>query len=179
MLSSVLTDLALCPGVQPIALVEPDLIDVLPLRWRNARPPPRIRRTLQFRRLAREADFTLVIAPEFDDLLEHRCRWALDEGSRLLGPTPDAVRLTADKFALAAHLFRHGRPHPAHRPRLARASSRVSPIPSSANLASARLAVHRPPSRRVRMRRLSQQPSWTPPARIDQLIVQPFVPGCR
>ena len=156
MLSSVLADLALCPGVAPLTLVEPDLIDALPHAehhtWlhrqsasackrdaesseRSVRPPrsapktPRCACTLGkpcnddqnnhdpaeplFRRLARTADFTLVIAPEFDGILECRCRWALDEGSRLLGPSPDAVQLTADKLSLAAHLIRHGVPTPA------------------------------------------------------------------
>jgi predicted ATP-grasp superfamily ATP-dependent carboligase len=65
-----------------------------------------------FRRIARSADFTLVIAPEFDGLLEERCRWAVAEGSRLLGPSPDAVRLTADKLQLAEHLRRHDVPTP-------------------------------------------------------------------
>src|SRR5262245_16073857 len=54
----------------------------------------------EFRRLAAWADFTLVIAPEFDGLLDRRCRWVAEAGGRLLGPAPAAVRLTADKWAL-------------------------------------------------------------------------------
>lgn len=53
-----------------------------------------------FRAAARRADWSLVIAPEFDQILETRCRWVLEEGSKLLGPSPDAVRLCADKLAL-------------------------------------------------------------------------------
>src|SRR5690242_5542718 len=41
-----------------------------------------------FRELAAAADYTLVIAPEFDGLLAERCRWVLDAGGRLLGPGP-------------------------------------------------------------------------------------------
>jgi predicted ATP-grasp superfamily ATP-dependent carboligase len=67
---------------------------------------------IAFRRLAARADYTLVIAPEFDDLLLTRCRWVLEAGGRLLGPQPEAVRLTADKLALADHLRRHGIPSP-------------------------------------------------------------------
>ena len=48
------------------------------------------------------------IAPEFDRILESRCRWVLEEGGRLLGPSPEAVALTADKLALAEHLERSG-----------------------------------------------------------------------
>jgi predicted ATP-grasp superfamily ATP-dependent carboligase len=57
-----------------------------------------------FRRLAAEADFTLVIAPELDGLLLRRCRAVLDVGGRLLGPAPAAVQLTADKLALERYL---------------------------------------------------------------------------
>jgi predicted ATP-grasp superfamily ATP-dependent carboligase len=56
-----------------------------------------------FRQLAAAADFTLVIAPETDNILESRCRWVLEAGGRLLGPRPDAVGLTGDKYALAQH----------------------------------------------------------------------------
>src|SRR5947209_13476918 len=47
------------------------------------------------------ADFTLVIAPEFDDLLLDRSQAVLEAGGRLLGSLPSAIRLTGDKFALA------------------------------------------------------------------------------
>ena len=59
---------------------------------------------LAFRRLVRWADFTLIIAPEFDDLLLSRCRWAEEQNGRLLGPFSPAVALTSDKWALAEHL---------------------------------------------------------------------------
>jgi predicted ATP-grasp superfamily ATP-dependent carboligase len=65
-----------------------------------------------FRKLARTADATLVIAPEFDDLLATRSRWVLEEGGRLLGSSLEAVGLAADKLALARHLREHGVPKP-------------------------------------------------------------------
>lgn len=61
-----------------------------------------------FRRLVREADYTLVIAPEFDDLLWTRCCWVAEAGGRLLGPTLEAVRLSGDKLELSRHLRRQG-----------------------------------------------------------------------
>jgi predicted ATP-grasp superfamily ATP-dependent carboligase len=64
-------------------------------------------------RLAADADFTLVIAPECGGRLEHLCREVLRVGGRLLGPSPDAVRLTADKLALARHWEKAGVPTPA------------------------------------------------------------------
>jgi predicted ATP-grasp superfamily ATP-dependent carboligase len=65
-----------------------------------------------FRAAAADAAFALVIAPEFDGILESRCRWALEAGTTLLGPSPAAVALTADKLALARHLDMAGVPTP-------------------------------------------------------------------
>jgi predicted ATP-grasp superfamily ATP-dependent carboligase len=57
-----------------------------------------------FRQLAGEAEFTLVIAPEFDDVLAERCRWVLESGGRLLGPGPEVISMAADKCFLAGNL---------------------------------------------------------------------------
>jgi predicted ATP-grasp superfamily ATP-dependent carboligase len=65
-----------------------------------------------FRKLAEKADFTIVIAPEFDDILARRCEWVEQEGGRLLGPSISSVRLTADKYALGQHLKQRGIPTP-------------------------------------------------------------------
>jgi predicted ATP-grasp superfamily ATP-dependent carboligase len=61
-----------------------------------------------FRELARKADYALVIAPEFDDILLTRCRWVEAGGCHSLGPSPEAVQLTGDKYACAEHLYEHG-----------------------------------------------------------------------
>jgi predicted ATP-grasp superfamily ATP-dependent carboligase len=66
-----------------------------------------------FKRLAAEADFSLVIAPEFDGLLLERCRWACEAGGRSLGSSPGAVALAGDKFALSAHFQKREIPTPA------------------------------------------------------------------
>jgi predicted ATP-grasp superfamily ATP-dependent carboligase len=61
-----------------------------------------------FRLLSRWADFSLVIAPEFDNILYKRCRWVEEEKGGLLGPCSSAVALTGDKLALGEHLRAHG-----------------------------------------------------------------------
>jgi predicted ATP-grasp superfamily ATP-dependent carboligase len=61
---------------------------------------------------ARGCDFALVIAPEFDDILATRCEWALEAGCELLGPSPEVVRLCADKLRLAEWLRERGLPTP-------------------------------------------------------------------
>ncbi len=58
--------------------------------------------------LARRADWTIVIAPEFDGILHDRCRLVEANGGRLLGPSSDLVALLSDKHATAEHLQRHG-----------------------------------------------------------------------
>ena len=60
-----------------------------------------------------QADYALIIAPEFDGILEQLARIALEEGCQLLGPTPEAIRLTADKWELYQHWIRNGVPTPA------------------------------------------------------------------
>jgi predicted ATP-grasp superfamily ATP-dependent carboligase len=54
----------------------------------------------KFRELAGMADFTLVIAPELDDILAQCCQWVEEAGGRLLGPSSPTVRLTGDKYSL-------------------------------------------------------------------------------
>jgi len=61
---------------------------------------------------AARADWTVVIAPEFDGQLAQRCQWVMQAGGRLLGCDAAAVALTADKHATAEHLLRHGVPAP-------------------------------------------------------------------
>lgn len=65
--------------------------------------------------LARQSDWTVVIAPEFDGLLEQRARWVCEAGGRLLGPEPDTIALAADKHRLANHLAATGIRVPAGR----------------------------------------------------------------
>ncbi|HEV3144575.1 MAG TPA: ATP-grasp domain-containing protein [Gemmataceae bacterium] len=65
-----------------------------------------------FRAAARNADYSLIIAPEFAGILLERCRWVLEEGGRLLGPAPEAIAVTADKFAMFRWWQAHGVPTP-------------------------------------------------------------------
>jgi len=103
MLTSILADLARLPDIQPVVLLAPELGDrvkaVCPAV--GVQPVQLACEEADFRNLARQSSWTLVVAPEFDDLLARRCEWALDEGSRLLGPDPATIRLCADKLRLA------------------------------------------------------------------------------
>jgi len=61
-----------------------------------------------FDRLAAQADWTLVIAPETHGLLAAYARRAVAAGGRLLGPGPELIELCADKQRLAEHLTTAG-----------------------------------------------------------------------
>jgi predicted ATP-grasp superfamily ATP-dependent carboligase len=65
-----------------------------------------------FRELAGTADFTLVIAPEFNEILRTRCRWVVESEGRLLGPSLDAMQLAGDKLTLSLYLRDRGIPTP-------------------------------------------------------------------
>lgn len=113
MLSAVLDDLGACPRVTVTTLLDPAL--AASRQW-----PPNIKihatkpegEEASIRELARTADFTLLIAPEFEDILGVRCQWVEEVGGRLLGPSSTAVRLTADKLLLAERLEKAGVPTP-------------------------------------------------------------------
>ncbi len=61
-----------------------------------------------FFKLAAQSDWTVVIAPEFDGLLEQRACWVREAGGRLLGPVPETIALAADKHRLASYLAAAG-----------------------------------------------------------------------
>jgi predicted ATP-grasp superfamily ATP-dependent carboligase len=66
-----------------------------------------------FHCLAGAADRTLVVAPEFDDILATRLHWVEEADGRSLNCTPTAVVLTGDKLLLGEHLHQCGVPTPA------------------------------------------------------------------
>jgi len=114
MLAAVARDLA-CAGRQPIT------VSVL---WDHRLPPPdwpgvevcpvasATEAAEQFARLAADAAWTVVIAPEFDGQLEHWCQAVNHAGGRWLGGSMDLVRLGADKHATASLLAYWGVPVP-------------------------------------------------------------------
>lgn len=109
MLAAVLEDFGRLPGVGVATLVHATFEAPTPPSCRVVRTGPE---EATFRELAAASDFTLVIAPELDDLLLTRCCWVAESGGRLLGPSAGAVRLAADKWALGQHLRRHQVPTP-------------------------------------------------------------------
>ncbi len=66
----------------------------------------------EIERLAAEADYTLPIAPEFDDILLQALRHAEQAGGRLLSASVEFVKIAANKHQTALHLAQAGVPVP-------------------------------------------------------------------
>jgi predicted ATP-grasp superfamily ATP-dependent carboligase len=110
MLASLLDDFGRLPGITLATLLAESLPQSCPNGvCRRTRAGDEAR---AFGELAGWADYTVLVAPEFDGLLETRCAWVLEAGGRLLGPSPAAVGLTADKLTLASHLQQCAVPTP-------------------------------------------------------------------
>lgn len=103
MLAAAVSDFAAIDGVEVLAFVSPSLAAKWPLTPDGGRKTKFITHHSEeagFRALASQSDFALIIAPEFDAILETRCQWAEQCKTRLLGPSSDVVALCADKQAL-------------------------------------------------------------------------------
>lgn len=183
MLAAMVTDFV-AAGVDVRTLLDGRLRDQLRPAW-----PEKIIRWINFGdeetaflKEARAADFTMVIAPEFDCILETRCRWVLDEGGRLLGPAPGAVALAADKLSLSKRLLAAGVPTPITapftgqapfpfpvviKPRDGAGSQETYQIQSESQWPVGQGLPCRP----------TQVGRASPALRFDEVIVQPFVPG--
>ncbi len=97
MLSAILEDFQALRNVQVSTLVAPDFPHSLSVSHERVLRDERE----HFILLAQQADSTLVVAPEFDDLLLTRARLVEEVGGQLLGSTPEGISQTADKLALA------------------------------------------------------------------------------
>jgi predicted ATP-grasp superfamily ATP-dependent carboligase len=109
MLRALVDDFSLLPGIETWTLLHANHEGPLGHSCRRvvSQEEPQI-----FRELAARADFSLVIAPESAGRLATRSQWVLDAGGRLLGSSPQAIQLAADKWAMAQHLASLGVPTP-------------------------------------------------------------------
>jgi predicted ATP-grasp superfamily ATP-dependent carboligase len=107
MLRAVLEDLSRLPGMRLTTLVTTSATELFPFFESLPIEVVAVEASEEasvFRDLARQADAVLAIAPEFDELLYQRALWVEQAGSRLLGSSSAAVRLTGDKLLFAEHL---------------------------------------------------------------------------
>lgn len=69
----------------------------------------------EFGRLAATADGTIVIAPEFDDILRRAARRVLECDGRLFSPSPKFILIAGEKHCTAGYFEKAGVPVPAAR----------------------------------------------------------------
>ncbi len=93
------------PRVLQLALPGCSVVDVL----------SRTSHREELERLSTEADATILIAPEFDDILLKVARLAVGSGGRLVSPAPEFVRVSADKQRTCERLAAAGVPVPVGR----------------------------------------------------------------
>lgn len=84
-------------------------ITVVLSNYADAKPPDR---EPDFTALARQCDFTLLIAPETNGELAKRCGWALGTRTRLLGPDFRGLHMPTHKQYLADWWMKQGVPTP-------------------------------------------------------------------
>jgi hypothetical protein len=108
MLTALAGDFAAIEGASVDVLLDRRLtpFDIPGVNVHNIASATDERRAIQ--RLAAEADWTVLIAPEFDEHLLSRTRAVEGCGGRLLSPSSQVVALNSDKHATAEHLARHG-----------------------------------------------------------------------
>lgn len=63
--------------------------------------PPNVDEESAFKSAVRAAEWNLIIAPEFNGILETRCRWVEEAGGLLLGCPTSVMRHLSDKVELA------------------------------------------------------------------------------
>ena len=84
-----------------------------PARAQNVEVHSREHHLEEFARLAAEADHTVVIAPEFDSILQQTAARAQRASARLLGASRDFIRIASSKSLTAESLASVGVPVPA------------------------------------------------------------------
>jgi predicted ATP-grasp superfamily ATP-dependent carboligase len=107
MLKAIAADFAVVKNVETLVMVDEGLGLHLPV----CRVLPVRSAEEEFALLSawsRRVDWTLVVAPEFDDVLRSHCRLVEESGGRLLGPSSSLVALAADKQRTAEHLAAAG-----------------------------------------------------------------------
>jgi predicted ATP-grasp superfamily ATP-dependent carboligase len=108
MFASLASDFASIPGVEIVAMRDARLANADSPGIKYHRVTNAEDEFSRFESLAAIADWTLVIAPEFDQLLLRRTRRVEELGGRLLGPDSRIVCLGAYKEKTVTHLAKHG-----------------------------------------------------------------------
>lgn len=88
------------PRVLQLALPKCDIVDVTSTGSHNE----------EFERLAAEADATILIAPEFDNILLKAAKRVVASGGKLVSPSPEFIGIAANKHRTCEALAKAGVP---------------------------------------------------------------------
>lgn len=104
MLTALAADFAALDGVQVHCLHDVRLGRCQARHCRVIEVKSATEHRLRFDQCAAEADWSVIIAPEFDGILLDRCRRVIEVGGRVLGPSLKFVELASDKQRTAEKL---------------------------------------------------------------------------
>ena len=167
MLSAVVADFQRISGMEVVTLIAEEWSYELGNDCRRPAIAGGVGAFVEIVEVVKSCDWTLMIAPEFDHLLERLSQTVLDVGGKLLGSTPAAIRLTADKLALAELWKARGIRHPwtaAFDPQSVRHVE--PPFVLKPRYGAGSQSTH-----------LVRDLKSTPTVKGDEFIVQRFVPG--
>ena len=114
MLTALAADAAKKPGLDVTVLADETRPIDLPARARRLAVPPGGDRAALVA-AASQADWTLIVAPESDGILQDRVRAVRAAGGRVLAPADSVIGTAADKQATLDALAARGVPVPAGR----------------------------------------------------------------
>jgi tyramine---L-glutamate ligase len=108
MVQALASDLAAMDDCRVTTLRDVRLTEMASGRWETVEIHSRCEHQEEIARLACQADYTLIIAPEFDDLLLKIVREVVGHGGCLLSAGERLVNLAADKHRTSRQLARAG-----------------------------------------------------------------------
>lgn len=97
MIGALAADLQGIDGCQVVALRDPRVLQLALGKCEVVEVLSRFSHDEELDRLAAKADATILIAPEFDDILWKVARRVVASGGRLLSPSPEFIRIAANK----------------------------------------------------------------------------------
>ena len=112
MIGALAADLQRIEGCRVVALRDPRVVQLALGNCELVEVLSRFSHDEEFDRLAAEADATILIAPEFDGILWKLARRVAAAGGRLLSPSPEFIRIAADKQRTCDTLQAAGVPAP-------------------------------------------------------------------
>jgi predicted ATP-grasp superfamily ATP-dependent carboligase len=112
MVQAVTSDFCALPEVEVCTTRDARLSELHPTECRVVATARAVDERQALERLAAEADWTLLIAPETAGALADRCQIVESVGGRLISPSTQVVQIAADKQATAELLTQRGVPTP-------------------------------------------------------------------